>query len=148
MLVYRLVHPQYAHDLSGYGSMLVAGRWNFKGHRVLYTAENSSLALLEYLAHSEGLKRRLPYQLITVEIPDQHIEELSSDVLKDDWRHEPFITREIGSKWLKSLTALALKVPSVLNEDNSNYLINPAHADFGQVKITSTKEISFDQRLW
>jgi len=134
--------------LQGYGFMLVAGRWNFKGHRVLYTAENSSLALLEYLAHTKGLKRRLPYQLITIEIPDQHIEELSSDILKGDWRHEPFITREVGSKWLTSGTALVLKVPSVRNEDNCNYLINPDHADFGQVKIMSIKEISFDQRLW
>ncbi len=148
MLVYRVSHPQYTNDLSGYGSMLAPGRWNFKGHRVLYTAENSSLALLEYLVHAEGLKRRLPYQLITIDVPDNKVEELPTSPPASNWKEELFITRELGSKWLDSETSLVLKVPSVLNEDNSNYLINPAHADFLQVKILEVKGISFDKRLW
>ena len=73
MLIYRIAHPSYAQDLSGYGALLVSGRWHFKGNRVIYAAENSSLALLEYLAHTEGLKRRLPYHLITIEVPDNSI---------------------------------------------------------------------------
>lgn len=148
MHVYRLAHPQYANDLSGYGSMLVPGRWNFKGHRLLYTAENSSLALLEYLAHAEGLKRRLPYQLITIEVPDKGVDKLPSNSIPKDWKNESFNTREIGSKWLALGESLSLKVPSVINEDNSNYLINPQHIDFNKVKIINIKEISFDQRLW
>ena len=139
MHVYRLAHPQHANDLSGYGSMLVPGRWNFKGHQILYTAENSSLALLEYLAHTEGLKRRLPYQLITIEIPDIGIEKLSDTSISKNWKNEPFNTREVGSKWLTLGKSLSLKVPSVLNEDNSNYLINPGHTDFNQVKIIKIK---------
>ncbi len=146
MLVYRLAHPQYAVDLSGYGSLLVSGRWNFKGYRVLYTAENSSLALLEYLAHTEGLKRRLPYHLITIEVPDTSIEVLTE--LSEGWKENLLISREIGSDWIASKRTLCLKVPSILNEDNSNYLLNPEHELYDQVKILKTKEITFDQRLW
>ena len=56
-------------------------------------------------------------------------------------------TRGIGSKWLEKKETLVLKIPSVLNEDNYNYLINPEHPHFSEVKIVSAKQITFDQRL-
>ncbi|MEM9858605.1 MAG: RES family NAD+ phosphorylase [Bacteroidota bacterium] len=146
MLVYRIAHPSYAQDLSGYGSLLVSGRWHFKGTRVVYTAENSSLALLEYLAHTEGLKRRLPYHMITIDVPEGSIYTLKR--IAKDWKSEPLVSRKLGTKWINNGTTLLMKVPSVLNEDNSNYLINPAHSLFPKVKIIKTKEITFDQRLW
>lgn len=148
MLVYRLAHPKYAKDISGYGSMMVPGRWNFKGHRILYTAQNSSLALLEYLAHTEGLTRRLPYQLITIEVPDNDLQVITLKQLSATWRDDLIKTREIGTKWLNSGKSLTLQVPSVVNEDNCNFLINPEHERFEEVKILSMKEISFDKRLW
>ncbi len=147
MQVYRLAHPKYANDISGYGSLLVPGRWNFKGHRVLYTSENSSLALLEYLAHTEGLKRRLPYHLITLQVPDDTIMEYTIAQLALDWKGNLLHTRETGTKWLESRDSLLLKVPSVINEDNSNFLVNPEHQQFNKVKILHCKEITFDKRL-
>ncbi|MEM7109663.1 MAG: RES family NAD+ phosphorylase [Bacteroidota bacterium] len=146
MLVYRIAHPSYAQDLSGYGSLLVSGRWHFKGNRILYTAENSSLALLEYLAHTEGLKRRLPYHMITIHIPENSIHVLKKP--PTNWKTEPLVSRKLGNQWISEGNTLLMKVPSVLNEDNSNYLINPAHSLFPNVRITKTKEITFDQRLW
>lgn len=148
MLIYRLAHPKYAKDISGYGSMMVPGRWNFKGHRILYTAENSSLALLEYLAHTEGLTRRLPYQLITIEAPDDNIQTITLKQLPGKWKEDLVKTRELGTKWLTTGNSLLLKVPSVINEDNSNFLVNPEHSRFQEVKIISMKEITFDKRLW
>lgn len=147
MHVYRIAHPDYAKDLSGFGALLVAGRWHFKGNRLLYTAENSSLALLEYLVHTEGLARSLPYELVTINIPDKLIEELNSSELPKPWKTEMIKTRKIGTSWLESKESLALKVPSVVNDDNSNILINPAHPKFDQVKLVSSKTITFDKRL-
>jgi RES domain-containing protein len=146
MHVYRLAHPHYANDISGYGSLLVPGRWNFKGNRVLYTAQNSSLSLLEYLAHTEGVQRRLPYRLITIEVPEHSVKQIKS--LAEGWKEDLIATRELGSKWLVSNKTLLMRVPSVLNEDNYNYLVNPAHEDFNQVKIVKSKEITFDRRFW
>ena len=148
MLVYRMAHPKYANDISGYGSLIVPGRWNFQGVRVLYTSENSSLALLEYLAHTEGLTRRLPYQLITIDVPETEIKTTSLSDLVPNWKEHVISTRETGSQWLESGKSLAMKVPSVINEDNCNYLINPEHPHFERVKVIGTKEITFDKRLW
>lgn len=144
---YRLAHPKYAQDISGYGSFLVPGRWNFKGVRILYTSENSSLALLEYLAHTEGLKRRLPYQLITLQVPGNSVKECTTAELGAGWKENILQTREIGTGWLESESSLLLKVPSVINDDNINLLINPNHPYFEQVKVVNCKEITFDPRL-
>ena len=146
MLVYRIAHPAYAQDLSGYGSLLVSGRWHFKCNRVLYVAENSSLALLEYLAHTEGLKRRLPYHMISIEAPEDSIYTLKR--IPANWKSKPLASRKLGTNWISEGKTLLMKVPSVLNEDNSNYLINPAHFLFSKVIVIKTKEITLDQRLW
>ncbi|WP_185154508.1 RES family NAD+ phosphorylase [Fulvivirga sp. M361] len=143
-----MAHPKYANDISGYGSLIVPGRWNFQGVRVLYTSENSSLALLEYLAHTEGLTRRLPYQLITIHVPETEIKITSLSDLAPNWKEHIIPTRETGNQWLEGGESLVMKVPSVINEDNCNYLINPEHAHFEQVKVIGTKEITFDKRLW
>lgn len=147
MQVYRIAHPDYARDLSGYGGLIVVGRWHFKGNRVLYTSENSSLALLEYLVHTEGLARTLPYELITIQLPEESIAMLDATKLSRAWKRDMIKTRQLGSDWLESKASLALKVPSVINDDNSNILINPVHPDFGEVKIVSAKVITFDKRL-
>lgn len=147
MLVYRLAHPKYAKDISGYGSLMVPGRWNFKGHRVLYTAENSSLAFLEYLAHTQGLQRRLPYILVTIEVPDGDLEIFPRKKLSKNWKEEVVKTRAMGSEWLDKAKSLLLKVPSVINEEDHNILINPNHPEFEKVKIVTSKAITFDDRL-
>lgn len=51
MFVYRIAKSQYVNDLSGEGSRLHGGRWNNKGYSMIYTAENRSLATVEYLVH-------------------------------------------------------------------------------------------------
>lgn len=68
--------------------------------------------------------------------------------MSENWKSTPLESRQLGTDWIASGKTLLMKVPSVLNEDNGNYLINPAHALFSKVKIIKTKEITFDQRLW
>ncbi|HMP94283.1 MAG TPA: RES family NAD+ phosphorylase, partial [Phnomibacter sp.] len=47
MVVYRIAACSYINDLSGEGAYLHGGRWNSPGTRLLYTAENPALAMLE-----------------------------------------------------------------------------------------------------
>ena len=78
MLVFRLGKTQYKNDLTGIGAKLFGGRWNNPGTACLYTAENRSLALLEYTVNVNvsEIPRALSFTLI--EIPDENVTELES----------------------------------------------------------------------
>ncbi len=41
----------------------------------------------------------------------------------------------IGDEWLRSNVSPVLRVPSVIIPDDSNFLLDPAHADFAQLSI-------------
>ncbi|HLR38131.1 MAG TPA: RES family NAD+ phosphorylase, partial [Chitinophagaceae bacterium] len=49
--LYRIAKCHYIDDLSGTGAKTYGGRWNSKGHPVIYTAGSRSLAALETLVH-------------------------------------------------------------------------------------------------
>jgi RES domain-containing protein len=41
-----------------------------------------------------------------------------------------------------------LRVPSAIVEGEFNYLLNPRHDDFVQIKIATPEPFSFDPRMW
>lgn len=149
MEVFRLSTAKYANDLSGTGAKLHGGRWNQKGEAVLYTSGSRALALVEVLVHLTNAFLPLNYQLISIYIPDNSIIELSTKSLPDDWKSiEPSdSTKKIATKWLINNEYLALRVPSVVVEGEFNYLINPLHIDFQQIKVLKIENFSFDDRL-
>ena len=53
----------------------------------------------------------------------------------------------IGDEWLRSKTSPVLRVPSVIIPDESNFLLNPAHADFAKLSISKPEDFRFDPRL-
>jgi RES domain-containing protein len=55
-------------------------------------------------------------------------------------------TQEIGDRWIKEARSAVLRVPSVVTGE-PNYLLNPNHIDFSQIKIGNPKEFHFDGRL-
>ena len=144
MIVYRIVNPDYAHDLSGIGASLFGGRWNESGFAMLYTAETSSLAILEFLVHLKGVKGNLKYKLLTIDLNSDDIEEVNS--LPKIWTKEMRLTQEMGTKWIKSQSSLGLRVPSVHNPLESNILVNPRHSTFAP-KIERSDWYWFDGRL-
>ena len=144
MTVYRIVNPDYAHDLSGIGASLFGGRWNESGLAMLYTAESSSLAILEFLVHLKGVKGNLKYKLLTVDLNSDDIIDVSQ--LTTNWAQEMKLTQDIGTKWIKSQSSLGLRVPSVHNPLESNILFNPRHSDFAP-KIDRSDWYWYDGRL-
>ena len=54
----------------------------------------------------------------------------------------------MGDEFLKSSNELLLKVPSVIVDQENNFIINPKHPGIAKVKITSTKIFEFDERLY
>ena len=144
MLLYRICKKKYAKDLSGSGSKITSGRFNSKGIAVLYTASSFPLATLEILVHVD--KDLLPKNLVLVElsIPNRIIiDEIKISQLGKLWYKYPSPTycKKIGDDWYKSHSSLALKVPSAVTRNNSdfNIVLNPSHVDFNKVKINSIK---------
>ena len=151
IFVYRIGHPGFIDKLEGEGAARSGGRWNYKGEKVVYTAETSSLAILELLSHISDFSDPVPYQLITINVEIKSIlqyEELSPE-LPPGWSlHEAGekITKSIGSSWLSDGKSAVLKVPSVHNPLEANYLLNPKHPDF-RAEIVDKHWYLYDNRL-
>jgi RES domain-containing protein len=148
MLVYRITQAPFSDDLSGQGAYLFGGRWNFKGQHMLYTAGNPSLALLEILAHFQGMKIPTDLVLMVLEVEAASTSSLDIAVLPSDWRQSPpgDSLKRLGSTFLASEHAM-MKVPSVVMPVDHNYLINPNHASLRTLKIVSKETFLVEGRL-
>lgn len=151
MISFRIGHPEYIYQLDGTGAAIYGGRWNSIGQRMLYTAANSSLAILELLTHINVPVAQLTYKLIQLEFKNNHVLKLSdqTDSLPLNWVNHPQglnLTRKIGDQWLKEGSSPILKVPSVHTPFEYNYLMNPLHPDF-RVNIKEKSWYLLDNRL-
>lgn len=148
MIVYRIAKKKYAADLSGAGSMLDGGRWNSAGIPLLYTSASRSLALLEILAHSTAQpKGRV---MLTLELPSRvRIHKINLKDLPKGWDEEPptSTSQSIGDEFIRIAKYLALEVPSVIIEEESNILINPLHPEAQKIKILNVEDLEVDPRL-
>jgi RES domain-containing protein len=147
--VYRIGNPEYLSDFSGYGASLMGGRWNPKGVRMLYTAQTSSLAILELLANIKGIQ--IAYQLLEIEILEgdvMTIEDFGAS-LHLNWSNDRTgkqLTQKIGNDWIESRASALLKVPSVHNPFEHNYLINPLNQNL-KLKESKKSWYLYDYRL-
>lgn len=151
MIVYRLANRKYANDLSGIGAEIAGGRWNFKGTRILYTADSRALCMAEIAVHTPIGVMPKDYFLISIEVPDySRIIQINPKDLPEDWRKFPYsrITQELGNSFIGKKEVLYIKVPSAVVLGDFNILINPAHGDFDKVKIIKTERFDFDERLF
>jgi RES domain-containing protein len=113
----------------------------------VYAARTESLAKLEALVH---LKPATGPRLVLVEatIPNALVATLTG-TLPAGWDDVPDsgAGRSVGDAWLQSGSSLALEVPSIHSNSDTNVLINPAHPDFGQLVIGNPVPFAFDRRL-
>ncbi len=148
MQVFRITGRKYAGDLSGFGAAAYGGRWNKKGSPVLYTGENKEIALLETIVHTPPML--IPkLDILILEIPDDSISEITIDQLPANWKlyPAPTILSEMGERWIKEGSTLALKVPSCIIHSAHNYILNCKHHDYAKVKWIERKDFEFDTRL-
>jgi len=152
MKVWRICKSKHQSlAFSGYGAEKIGGRWNFKGYPVVYTSENLSLAALELFVHVSP--RILPTDLIAVygTLPASiSVEEVRVTDLPKGWRQYPAPTalKKIGSDWIVRQSSLVLRVPSAINAQETNLLLNPAHAEMKKLKIGSVQPFHFDPRMF
>lgn len=150
MLLYRICKTRYAHDLSGTGARLAGGRWNRKGLALLYTSQSRALAALEFLVHLEFMTVPQEYSMLTIELPDElEIKLYKATELPADWQENPApqSTIMLGSEWLTEGRTPVLIVPSTLISQEYNYLLNPLHERFKQIKLQDINPFRYDERL-
>lgn len=152
VLAWRLVRPRFGTReaaFSGEGARRFGGRWNSPGRAVVYASVTLSLAALETLAHAERSSVDRDWVAFSLSVPASRILELRSEDLPADWRDRPSSAgaRAVGDAWLAQAASAALLVPSVLVPQERNMLLNPAHADFGEIEIGPATPFRFDARL-
>jgi RES domain-containing protein len=153
MRVFRIEREKYLDSsLSGFGASVSKGfRWNSLNTRTVYTAENRSLACLEVAVHLD-LNEDLPLDryLVEIDIPDTLlILELQEKDLPENWDQKPpgNLIQQIGDDFVRKNEAAVLKVPSSVVPFESNYLINPFHAEAREIKVIAKSPLRFDNRL-
>ena len=147
---WRLVKTRWAASaFDGEGARRHGARWNSAGTRVAYAAETASLAILETLVHLQTSSVLSSYSLIAIEMPARVIEELNRARLPDDWKRSPPPpdVQSIGDAWVRVGSAAVLRVPSVIVDSESIYLVNPAHRDFARLTVRPPRPFGLDPRL-
>lgn len=154
IVAWRFVRSNSSNDpFSGEGSALYPGRWNLRGHRMLYTAGSHSLGILEILVNLNAVETPQDYLAYKVEFDATDCLSLPSTVLPKNWKDypPPEKLKELGIDWLKSQKSIALRVPSAVVETEFNYLLNPQHPLFSKRVTLAPKnkalKFSIDPRL-
>jgi RES domain-containing protein len=145
---WRIVKKKHAaRAFDGEGARVNGGRWNSVGIPAIYTAGSISLAILEMLVHGEP---PLPgYVVIPVTFDSDLIRDVNVEKLPVGWNAypAPAAVVGIGDEWLRSRRSAVLRVPSALVVRESNFLLNPAHADFSRIAIGDSDDLPIDPRL-
>lgn len=153
MRVWRLVRKRRLPDaFTGEGARLAGGRWNSVGVRVVYASATRSLAQLEYLVHVNPPRAPRDVYAIYADIPERlKVDDLAGRRLPKSWRrYDPPVEelQVIGDRWVASLNAAVLRVPSAVVPAEDNFLLNPAHKDFSKIVLGKAEPVEFDPRLF
>lgn len=120
------------HVFSGEGGLYVAGRWNYKGRKVIYCSSSLSLCTLEWLAHNGLSVSGYSYFKYTITVPQKLIRTFNISDLPKGWQQSPPLCccRDFAETHLFNQTKyIAISVPSVMVPEEQNLVINPLHKD-------------------
>lgn len=151
MIVYRLSRKKHKDELSGYGASLNGQRWNSKGIEVIYTAQTRALANSEVAVHIALGTLPRDYFMVEIEIPDHlPVLTLAEKDLPIGWNALPATpdSQAFGDHFVSKNEYAILKVPSVVVKGEFNYVINPYHKGFSEIKIVGTEPFPFDPRFF
>jgi RES domain-containing protein len=148
--VWRLCRKKYA-AFDGEGARAAGGRWNRRGTAVVYTSATLSLAVLEYFVNLP--KAAAPPDLVAVsaDLPaDITMTSLDLGDLPRGWRKYPApdALADLGTRWAEEGKTAILAVPSAVVPQEKNYLLNPAHPRFREIKTGKPEPLSLDSRMW
>jgi RES domain-containing protein len=115
---------------------------------LVYTAGSISLAILEMLVHLREATTLPDFRLFEVTFDESLLGAIDFRRLPRNWRSDrpPLILKKIGDDWFRNQRSVVLCVPSAIT-DEPNYLVNPLHPQFGELRIRDAKKLVIDARL-
>lgn len=136
-----------------FGSTLQSGRWHRRppdGLPVVYAGGTRALCQLEKRVHCNGVAP-VGLLMLALTLPDdaalQAIEQF--DPLPADWVVQTSVTQDLGTQWRRAGAALGLWVPSAVEPDERNLMINPDHPAYRRIRIEVVRDpFRFDQRMF
>ena len=136
-----------------FGSRLESGAWHRTapdGQPVVYAGSSRALCQLEKRVHCNGVQPR-NQALLRFDLPQNavllHIRTL--ETVPSDWRDDEPWTQDAGIRWRTSGASLGLWVPSAVEPNESNLVLNPDHAQFPAIVITVERNpFRFDDRMF
>jgi RES domain-containing protein len=148
--VWRIARRPHALDRVGTGARLAGGRWNRPGTGVIYTGATIAIAALERFVHLGGV---VPPDLVLVrvDLPGAcSAERPALSELPGDWDRVPPGpgSMDFGTAWAEARRSLVLYMPSIVLREEENAVINPAHPEFRDVRMTIAREFSYDPRMY
>jgi len=148
--VWRICLRRYG-IFDGDGARRYGGRGNHAGTSIVYTFGSLSLAALELFVHVDIDIAPTRLVAIAADIP----EELETEIvdigkLPKNWRTYPApeALKNLGTAWAARRTTAILAVPSVVIPEEHNYLLNPRHPEFSQIRVQEPIPFRFDPRMW
>ena len=147
---WRIVRASRAQTaFSGEGPWRFGGRWNSHGVRVVYVSEHQSTAALEVFVNRVPFILDEKYKAFYLEWPDRLTKIFPATKLPANWKRSPPPpeAKGIGDRWVREKRSAVLALPSVISPADTNFLLNPEHPDFGQIRITAPIDYEFDPRL-
>jgi RES domain-containing protein len=147
---WRIFKKKYKSSaFTGEGARRFGGRWNSKGRPVIYSSASPSLAVLELLVHLQRQEVLGDYLLAAVTFDDTLVTSIPIARLPSNWRTypAPAALKALGDRWIDAGASAVLRVPSVIIDTESNYLLNPVHSDFGRCVCGKPRPFKLDPRL-
>ena len=150
---WRLAAPEYAQTaeqlMSGEGAWRYGGRWNSVGRAAVYLGESLALAGMELLLHLRAERVLETYRKMPVFIPERLVMHVGEDQLPPDWARPSLypVTQEIGDGWIDHARSAVLQAPSAVIRGETNFIVNPQHADFSAIRTGPISSFRYDPRL-
>jgi RES domain-containing protein len=150
--VYRIVRKPYSKSpFDGEGAYRFGGRWSSPGTRIAYAAEHLSLAMVEYFVHIDASDPPKDLVVAAADIPDRVSRVvLTTRELPPNWRQVPAPPglAAIGDAFAAERKSAILALPSALVPSESNWLLNPLHPEFAEVRLRPPEPFHYDARFF
>jgi RES domain-containing protein len=156
MRIWRICRARYADEaFSGHGARCFGGRpfggrWSSPGVPMVYSSPSLALAAIELFVHLEPNQQPSDLVSIAALLPKgEPSQRLEPDQLPPGWWTDDFEPlRNIGDKWIRESSSLAIEVPSAALRVEWNVLVNPLHPAVAQIKIEPPQPFHFDARMF